>query len=134
MVTVKTSRLEVASGCNARFTHIESCLCLQDHKRDIFNKSYYIKEICEVTNIPKNKFVNMDEATLLTFFLCSYRCTSSRKRQTLFQVVLPIEASLSPHDPLAKWEDHMACWQMCYRGALGESLLHVLIICDTKVR
>lgn len=27
----------------------------------------------------------------------------------------------------------MACWQMCYRGALGESLLHVLIICDTKV-
>ncbi|KAM3961447.1 LOW QUALITY PROTEIN: transient receptor potential cation channel subfamily V iav [Aphomia sociella] len=49
------------------------------------------------------------------------------------QVVLPIEASLSPHDPLAKWEDHMACWQMCYRGALGESLLHVLIICDTKI-
>ncbi|CAG9124850.1 unnamed protein product [Plutella xylostella] len=49
------------------------------------------------------------------------------------QVVLPIEASLSPYDPLAKWEDHMACWQMCYRGALGESLLHVLIICDTKI-
>ncbi|KAJ8710750.1 hypothetical protein PYW08_009265 [Mythimna loreyi] len=49
------------------------------------------------------------------------------------QVVLPIEASLSPHDPLAKWEDHTACWQMCYRGALGESLLHVLIICDTKI-
>ncbi|CAH2237659.1 uncharacterized protein LOC120634301 isoform X2 [Pararge aegeria] len=48
------------------------------------------------------------------------------------QVVLPIEASLSPHDPLAKWEDHTACWQMSYRGALGESLLHVLIICDTK--
>ncbi|CAH2057154.1 unnamed protein product, partial [Iphiclides podalirius] len=49
------------------------------------------------------------------------------------QVVLPIEASLSPHDPLAKWEDHMACWQMSYRGALGESLLHLLIICDTKI-
>nr|QDR50962.1 Inactive transient receptor potential vanilloid [Heliconius melpomene] len=49
------------------------------------------------------------------------------------QVVLPIEASLSPHDPLAKWEDHTACWQMTYRGALGESLLHVLIICDTKI-
>ncbi|XP_004925321.1 uncharacterized protein LOC101737437 isoform X1 [Bombyx mori] len=49
------------------------------------------------------------------------------------QVVLPIEASLSPYDPLAKWEDHTACWQMCYRGALGESLLHVLIICDTKI-
>ncbi|CAK1543560.1 unnamed protein product [Leptosia nina] len=49
------------------------------------------------------------------------------------QVVLPIEASLSPHDPLAKWEDHTACWQMSYRGALGESLLHVLIICDTKI-
>ncbi|GLG93506.1 Inactive, transient receptor potential ion channel [Gryllus bimaculatus] len=49
------------------------------------------------------------------------------------QVVLPIEASLSPHDPLAKWEDHEACWKMQYRGSLGETLLHVLIICDTKV-
>nr|QEQ91636.1 inactive [Periplaneta americana] len=49
------------------------------------------------------------------------------------QVVLPIEASLSPHDPLAKWTDHEACWQMQYRGSLGETLLHVLIICDTKV-
>nr|XP_018913838.1 PREDICTED: transient receptor potential cation channel subfamily V member 6 [Bemisia tabaci] len=48
------------------------------------------------------------------------------------QVTLPIEASLSPHDPLAKWEDHEACWQMQYRGSLGETLLHVLIICDTK--
>nr|ATU07273.1 TRP channel protein inactive [Nilaparvata lugens] len=49
------------------------------------------------------------------------------------QVRLPIEASLSPHDPLAKWEDHDACWQMQYRGSLGETLLHVLIICDTKL-
>lgn len=48
------------------------------------------------------------------------------------QVVLPIEASLSIYDPLAKWEDHEACWQMQYRGSLGETLLHVLIICDTK--
>lgn len=48
------------------------------------------------------------------------------------QVVLPIEASLSLHDPLAKWNDHEACWQMQYRGSLGETLLHVLIICDTK--
>ncbi|XP_068082114.1 transient receptor potential cation channel subfamily V member 4 [Anabrus simplex] len=49
------------------------------------------------------------------------------------KVVLPIEASLSPHDPLAKWTDHEACWQMQYRGSLGETLLHVLIICDTKI-
>lgn len=49
------------------------------------------------------------------------------------EVVIPIEASLSPHDPLSKWVDHKACWQMQYRGSLGESLLHVLIICDTKV-
>ncbi|PNF32728.1 hypothetical protein B7P43_G11586, partial [Cryptotermes secundus] len=49
------------------------------------------------------------------------------------KVVLPIEASLSPHDPLAKWTDHEACWRMQYRGSLGETLLHVLIICDTKV-
>lgn len=49
------------------------------------------------------------------------------------EVVIPIEASLSPHDPLGKWVDHKACWQMQYRGSLGESLLHVLIICDTKI-
>lgn len=48
------------------------------------------------------------------------------------QVILPIEACLSRHDPLGKWRDHEACWQMQYRGSLGESLLHVLIICDTK--
>lgn len=51
----------------------------------------------------------------------------------MLQVALPIEASLSPHDPLAKWVDHEACWQMQYRGSLGETLLHVLIICDTKL-
>lgn len=49
------------------------------------------------------------------------------------QVILPIEACLSRHDPLGKWSDHEACWQMQYRGSLGESLLHLLIICDTKV-
>ncbi|XP_067635994.1 uncharacterized protein iav [Eurosta solidaginis] len=49
------------------------------------------------------------------------------------EVTIPIEASLSRYDPLGKWEDHKACWQMQFRGALGESLLHVLIICDSKV-
>ncbi|XP_050296208.1 uncharacterized protein LOC126736052 isoform X2 [Anthonomus grandis grandis] len=49
------------------------------------------------------------------------------------QVILPIEASLSRHDPLGTWTDHEACWQMQYRGSLGETLLHVLIICDTKI-
>nr|XP_036232016.1 uncharacterized protein LOC106625964 [Bactrocera oleae] len=49
------------------------------------------------------------------------------------EVTIPIEASLSRHDPLGKWEDHKACWQMQFRGALGESLLHVLIICDSKI-
>lgn len=49
------------------------------------------------------------------------------------EVVIPIEASLSQHDPLGKWYDHKACWKMQYRGSLGESLLHVLIICDTKI-
>lgn len=49
------------------------------------------------------------------------------------EVMIPIEDSLSTHDPLGKWEDHKACWKMQYRGSLGESLLHVLIICDTKL-
>ncbi|CAB0003660.1 unnamed protein product [Nesidiocoris tenuis] len=49
------------------------------------------------------------------------------------QVQIPIEASLSTQDPLSKWEDHQACWQMQYRGSLGETLLHVLILCDTKM-
>ncbi|XP_054004500.1 transient receptor potential cation channel subfamily V member 5 isoform X3 [Hylaeus anthracinus] len=55
------------------------------------------------------------------------------KFRDLEQVVLPIEASLSRFDPLAQWNDHEACWQMQYRGSLGEALLHVLIICDTRV-
>ncbi|XP_063602519.1 transient receptor potential cation channel subfamily V member 6-like [Penaeus indicus] len=38
----------------------------------------------------------------------------------------------SPFNPLNKWEDHEACWQMQFRGSLGETLLHVLIMCDTK--
>ncbi|XP_033225475.1 uncharacterized protein LOC117178246 [Belonocnema kinseyi] len=54
------------------------------------------------------------------------------KFRDLEQVILPIEASLSRFDPLSKWNDHEACWQMQYRGSLGESLLHVLIICDTR--
>ncbi|XP_026667863.1 uncharacterized protein LOC108623188 isoform X2 [Ceratina calcarata] len=54
------------------------------------------------------------------------------KFRDLEQVVLPIEASLSRLDPLAQWNDHEACWQMQYRGSLGETLLHVLIICDTR--
>ncbi|XP_033323673.2 transient receptor potential cation channel subfamily V iav isoform X4 [Megalopta genalis] len=54
------------------------------------------------------------------------------KFRDIEQVVLPIEASLSRFDPLAQWNDHEACWQMQYRGSLGETLLHVLIICDTR--
>ncbi|XP_076546096.1 transient receptor potential cation channel subfamily V iav [Osmia lignaria lignaria] len=55
------------------------------------------------------------------------------KFRDLEQVVLPIEASLSRLDPLAQWNDHQACWQMQYRGSLGETLLHVLIICDSRL-
>ena len=27
---------------------------------------------------------------------------------------------MGPHDPLASWEDHEACWRMQYRGSLGK--------------
>ena len=71
---------------------------------------------------------------VLVYNLCYYlEKTMFRRVPVMLQVILPIEASLSPHDPLAKWIDHEACWQMQYRGSLGETLLHVLIICDTKV-
>lgn len=40
------------------------------------------------------------------------------------QVILPIEASLSRYDPLAKWTDHEACWQMQYRSV--KILKHIL--------
>lgn len=49
------------------------------------------------------------------------------------QIVLQIEPTRSRFDPLSKWKDHEACWQMQHRGSLGESLLHVLIICDTRM-
>ncbi|XP_037068831.1 transient receptor potential cation channel subfamily V member 6-like [Pollicipes pollicipes] len=38
----------------------------------------------------------------------------------------------SRFDPLNFWQDHEACWQMQYRGNLGETLLHMLIICNTR--
>lgn len=46
--------------------------------------------------------------------------------------MIPVEPS-SIFDPLGKWEDHEACWEMQYRGSLGETLLHLLIISDTRV-
>lgn len=49
------------------------------------------------------------------------------------KVTVNFEERPGPHDPLTRWMDHVACWQMQYRGSLGESLLHVLIICDTVV-
>ena len=43
------------------------------------------------------------------------------------------ERAKTRYDPLHVWEDHTACWQMQYRGSLGESLLHILIICDSPI-
>ena len=33
---------------------------------------------------------------------------------------------MSPHDPLAYWEDHEACWRMQYRGSLGKVIIFCL--------
>ena len=33
----------------------------------------------------------------------------------------------------SSWEDHRACWKMQYRGSLGESLLHILIMGDSLI-
>ena len=60
------------------------------------------------------------------------------------------ESKKTIYDPMHTWEDHEACWKMQYRGSLGissilllthpttslssgESLLHVLIICDSPI-
>ena len=43
------------------------------------------------------------------------------------------EASKTIYDPLHVWEDHTACWQMQYRGSLGESLLHILIMGNSLI-
>ena len=42
------------------------------------------------------------------------------------QVAVPINES-TPN-----WKDHLACWNFEFRGSLGETLLHVLIVCDSK--
>ncbi|VVC45404.1 Ankyrin repeat,Ankyrin repeat-containing domain,Ion transport domain [Cinara cedri] len=55
------------------------------------------------------------------------------KFQNRKHVAVNFEERPGPHDPLTRWVDHVACWQMQYRGSLGESLLHVLIICDTVI-
>ncbi|KAE8748924.1 hypothetical protein FOCC_FOCC004329 [Frankliniella occidentalis] len=93
-----------------------------DGKGQIINRAEYLRW----------KFRDLKQVVLYLPSLPSYSAPSVTAMLSP-QVVLPIEASLSPHDPLAKWEDHEACWQMQYRGSLGETLLHVLIICDTKL-
>ena len=34
-------------------------------------------------------------------------------------------------DRYAKFEDHEACWDINIRGGVGETPLHVCILCDT---
>ena len=43
------------------------------------------------------------------------------------------ESGMTQFDPLLSWEDHSACWKMQYRGSLGESLLHILIMCNSLI-
>lgn len=40
--------------------------------------------------------------------------------------------ALPINEATPNWNDHHACWNFEFRGSLGESLLHVLIVCDTK--
>ncbi|CAG0896718.1 unnamed protein product [Darwinula stevensoni] len=54
-------------------------------------------------------------------------CNRTGSAQCLDGVTLTLE------DDRDDWEDHEACWKMEYRGSLGESLLHVLIMCNTRV-
>ncbi|CAG0880517.1 unnamed protein product [Cyprideis torosa] len=48
-------------------------------------------------------------------------------------VSLTVDENFNRYDPLLKWRDHEGCWKMDYRGSLGETLLHVLIICNTRL-
>ena len=43
------------------------------------------------------------------------------------------ESGMTQFDPLLSWEDHRAVWKMQYRGSLGESLLHILIMGDSLI-
>lgn len=45
----------------------------------------------------------------------------------LFQMAVAV------NEDVPGWADHYACWNFDYRGSLGESLLHVLIVCNTSV-
>ena len=43
------------------------------------------------------------------------------------------ESGMTQFNPMLKWEDHRAVWKMQYRGSLGESLLHILIMGDSLI-
>ena len=43
------------------------------------------------------------------------------------------ESGMTQFDPLLSWEDHSACWKMQYRGSLGETLLHILIMGNSLI-
>ena len=41
------------------------------------------------------------------------------------------QVSIPMDEEVPSWQDHQACWNFEYRGSLGESLLHVLIVCNS---
>ena len=44
-----------------------------------------------------------------------------------------MQVALSLDEGTPHWVDHMACWSFEYRGSLGESLLHVLLVCNSSI-
>lgn len=106
-----------------------------DGEGQIINRSEYLRWRFRNQHQVGNPFLSFTSKLPTHWAVIIFEFTKISSLSSFFnniQVVLPIEACLSRHDPLSKWIDHEACWQMRYRGSLGETLLHVLIICDTK--
>lgn len=44
-----------------------------------------------------------------------------------------MKTSVPLDENVPHWVDHKACWSFEHRGSLGESLLHVLLMCNSSI-
>ncbi|XP_023240167.1 transient receptor potential cation channel subfamily V member 6-like [Centruroides sculpturatus] len=49
------------------------------------------------------------------------------------QAVIQMEETFNSNCQVPKFTEHQICWKLEYRGLLGESILHVLILCNSKI-
>ena len=74
----------------------------------------YLKIDLIITQVNQRLEIEITNQIFFTSLFCHTKICS------LKQIHIGDNDKMSPHDPLAYWEDHAACWRMQYRGSLGK--------------